>query len=57
MADRHLIIRCFTSAILTVITIGVKFSMETNRTCKVYAKFNVIKSYKNGDSVRVTESV
>ena len=57
MADRHLIIRCFTSAILTVITTGVKFSMETNRTCKVYAKFNVIKSYKNGDSVRVTESV
>jgi hypothetical protein len=52
-----LIVGCYTSAVIIVTASRVKFRTEANRTCNVYTEFNVITIYKDGDSVRVTESV
>jgi len=52
-----LIVGSYTSAVIIVTASRVKFRMESNHTCKLYMKFSVITSYKNGDGVRVTEIV
>lgn len=52
-----MIVGSYTSAVIIVTASRVKFRMESNHTCKLYMKFSVITSYKNGDGVRVTEIV
>ena len=50
-ANRHLIVGCFTSAVIIVTASRVKFRMESNQTWKLHMKVNVVTSYKDGDSV------
>lgn len=52
-----MIVGCYTSVVIIVTESRVKFRIELNHTCKLYMKSNVITSYKDGDSVRVTASV